>query len=705
MVPPTAASSAIADATHALRHRRLSGCTDHVCSGHVCSVQSCLGTDALAPNVLDQLQRIVRLCAPLTQAGHCVITLFRGAWRDRPARIATDLTRLPCDLDVATLALDSADGLVVHDVNTDPRMQGLGLRVGDDLVRFYAGVAIRDGHGDAIGVLAALDTAPRILTEAQRCGLGDLADMASAALNMASPALETEAGRHLPSLPAAASMPPLDAEPCQQKRYLEMAERVAGLGHWMMDLRAGTLQWSKEVYRIHGVTSEEYHPALDTALAFYHPDDRDFVTARIDDAVQAQRPFSFQMRIVRADGEVRHVSSRGECRVSAEGETLSVFGVFLDHTEHVRTQNALRQSEERFSLATTGASVGIWDWVDVEADTAWWSPHFYRLLGYAPDEIPARHSCFMDMVHPEDIKTTREHVRGHFERRVPFRVEYRLRNKCGAYRWYLGSGQAIWDAEGHPRRMIGSIMDIHEQKTTEEVLSRHTLRLERANRDLDHFAYIASHDLRAPLRGMDNLAQWIAEDLGDDGDAQLHDKLDLLRGRVKRMDQLLQDILAYSRAGKHLSAPAPTDCQAILDSVLDGLAIPDGFVIDVPIPLPTLTVITSVFEQVLINLLSNAIKHHDRESGRICVGYAKTPQGHVFTIEDDGPGIAQKYRTRIFEMFQTLKRRDAVEGSGVGLAIVKKIVDAVGGKVEISSPSADRGSVFCVTLPRARNRG
>ena len=244
-----------------------------------------------------------------------------------------------------------------------------------------------------------------------------------------------------------------------------------------------------------------------------------------------------------------------------------------------------------------------------------------------------------------------------------------------------------------------SVEDVTERRRAREQLERYAADLERINAELDNFAYVASHDLKAPLRNIDSLAQWLAEDLGDDlpEDSQRH--LGLLRQRVQRMERLLDDLLTYSRAGRYTYAVDAVDSGTLVREVVEMLDVPPSFSIDVASELPVLRAAQVPLRQVFLNLIGNAIKHHDRPDGRVTVR-AQDDEGRVtFAVADDGPGIAPQYQQRIFDMFQTLRRRDEVEASGIGLALVKKLVEHVGGSVEVASGEG-RGATFRFTWPK-----
>ena len=227
-------------------------------------------------------------------------------------------------------------------------------------------------------------------------------------------------------------------------------------------------------------------------------------------------------------------------------------------------------------------------------------------------------------------------------------------------------------------------------------LGRQAIELSRSNEELEKFAYVASHDLKAPLRAIDNLTSWIEEDLGDVLEGDTRRNMDLLRGRVSRMERLLDDLLTYSRAGRVRSNVERVDTRALVQDVTELLNPPEGFRVDVEPGLPTLETEKAPLEQVFRNLIGNAIKHHNRPDGRVTVAVEDTGGFHDFVISDDGPGIPEKFHEKIFGMFQTLQSRDKVEGSGMGLALVKKIVERYGGRIRVESQEG-QGTRFFFT--------
>jgi PAS domain S-box-containing protein len=232
-------------------------------------------------------------------------------------------------------------------------------------------------------------------------------------------------------------------------------------------------------------------------------------------------------------------------------------------------------------------------------------------------------------------------------------------------------------------------------------LARYTGALERSNQELDAFAYAASHDLKAPLRVIHNASMWIEEDLAGNLTAEIRENMTLLRSRVRRMDKLLDDLLTYSRIGRETdSSPAEAIAgTTLIENILGLLSPPQGFIVDATSTFAGIEVVRMPLQQILINLISNAIKHHDKKEGRIEVSAEDLGAMFRFSVKDDGPGIPPQYQEQVFKMFKTLKPRDQVEGSGMGLAMVRKHVDVVGGELTLESV-VGQGSTFSFTWPK-----
>lgn len=239
------------------------------------------------------------------------------------------------------------------------------------------------------------------------------------------------------------------------------------------------------------------------------------------------------------------------------------------------------------------------------------------------------------------------------------------------------------------------------EKLNRELEARVTSRtteLENSNKELEQLAYNASHDLKAPLRAIHQLSQWIAEELPDNPGGEITENLGLMQSRISRMQRMLDDLLEYARVGADREQADTTVSKLVADVVLLA-APPERFTINVDLPPDEISINRVPLEQVLLNLVNNAIKHHDREDGRIDIRVRETSSELVFSVADDGPGIAGEYHAAIFDTFRTLQRKDDTESSGIGLAIVRRAVKQAGGSVSLESSDGD-GATFTVRWPK-----
>jgi PAS domain S-box-containing protein len=248
-----------------------------------------------------------------------------------------------------------------------------------------------------------------------------------------------------------------------------------------------------------------------------------------------------------------------------------------------------------------------------------------------------------------------------------------------------------------------AILDITARRQVEREMEQHRRELERSNADLERFAYVASHDLRAPLHAMAQLAEWVRDDITAIASPEAVESLKLLQGRALRLQKLLDGLLAYSRVGQVDSPIEDVDIAALVRDIADVLAPPPGFVIVCAETMPFLRTRRSPILVVLQNLIANGLKHHDRAEGRLTVSAHLVDDVAEFRVSDDGPGIPPQFHDRVFEIFQTLRSRDEVDSSGIGLSIVKKEVENHGGRIWIESNPPERGTTFVFTwrqLPR-----
>lgn len=365
---------------------------------------------------------------------------------------------------------------------------------------------------------------------------------------------------------------------------------------------------------------------------------------------------------------------------SAMGGEQRILVVIEDITELV-------ESEKRFERVIEASRDGIFDWPDLSSPKQYWSPQFKSLIGYSDQEISASRESFLSIIHPDDLSVARRNLEQYIDSGKPYEQEYRLKCKNGEYKWFLARSIAFKDSISGIAHLCGTITDIQDRKEAEQKLAEYMAELERSNSDLEQFTRIASHDLKAPLRGISQLVSWIAEDLESEDHTQVHQNIDMIQTRIRRLEQLLNDLLTFSRVGRGKEVCREVSVESMAKEIFDLSHPPRGFQLKLEGELPVLNTLAAPFELIMRNLISNAIKHHGSDTGTITVSArdAEKQNFYEFSVSDDGQGIDPKYHSIVFEMFSSLRPKDEVEGTGMGLSIVEKIVRTYGGEIYLES--------------------
>jgi len=496
---------------------------------------------------------------------------------------------------------------------------------------------------------------------------------------------------------------------------LNEAQRLAHIGNWELDLTDNVLTWSDEIFRMFETDPENFGTSYEAFLDLVHPEDRDAVDFAYSHSLETRTPYSIDHRLVLPDGRVRCVHE--QCETYYEGDKpIRSVGTVQDITERIRAEEKIKASEERLRLTLEATQIGLWDW-DVVNNRYYASPIYYTRLGYEPVEGQADRSEWVQRLHPDDKNKVLEEVDNVLSRRSDaYSYEARLRHADGTYRWQWAFGCGTeYDQDGKVTRMLGLRIDIHERKQMEEELSiyrdqleklvrERTAELEAANKELEGFTYSVSHDLRAPLRHIDGFLELLQKNAGDALDGQARHCMDTISDAAGKMGRLVDDLLAFSRMGRHAISVRPVDMGTLVREVIAELE-PEAVGRNVTWHIDDLPAVSgdeAMLRIVLTNLVSNALKFtRHRQESRIDIGsIAGMASETVLFVRDNGVGFDMAYADKLFGVFQRLHRVEEFEGTGIGLANVRRIIARHGGRTWAEG-KPNQGAAFYFALPRS----
>jgi len=363
-----------------------------------------------------------------------------------------------------------------------------------------------------------------------------------------------------------------------------------------------------------------------------------------------------------------------------------------------RTAEALRASEQRFQATFDQAAVGL---AHAGLDDRWLlvNQRFCEIVGHRREDLLER--SFRDLMYPEDLETAMANTR-----RL---LAGELQTCSMDMRWHRALGPDVWirqtrslarDPSGAPQYFVAVVEDISARKQAEEQRSLGTEELARSNAELEQFAYVVSHDLQEPLRMVASYVQLLEVRYKDRLDSDAHDFIAFAVDGATRMKQMIADLLAYSRVGRHAKQFVPVACEAVLGQACADLqaAMAEAAAQVSQGPLPTVQGNAGQLTHLFQNLIGNAIKFRGREPPRIHVSAERNGQEWVFSVRDNGIGLDPQFADRIFLVFQRLHRHEDYPGTGIGLAIARKIVEHHGGRIWVESEPG-KGATFHFTVP------
>ena len=389
------------------------------------------------------------------------------------------------------------------------------------------------------------------------------------------------------------------------------------------------------------------------------------------------------------------------------GKITALASIERDISERVVIQRRLNRISEELQMATEAARIGTW-FLDFNRETAQCNDELYRLLGLDPRPGPEDIGFFFDFIHPDDRRGRLENTRALIDKASSeLTDEFRIIRKDGRIRWLAVRGRMISNASDEPVQMAGvnfDITDIKQAREAEQLaqmqLAAKVAQLEQKNQELDQFAYAASHDLKAPLRAMRNYSDFLYEDLADSLSGEQKQYLEGLKNAAGQGQQLIDDLLGYSRIGRVPVKTERVDMHAMINEVKSYLNLSSDIDLNVQNNWPVFEADPMLLLQILKNLVANAVKFNTSALKRVDIGWRQPDKNGCIElfVRDNGIGIEPQYQQQIFGIFQRLHTGREYDGTGIGLAVVKKAALELGGAVRVESTQGE-GSTFFVELP------
>ena len=515
----------------------------------------------------------------------------------------------------------------------------------------------------------------------------------------------------------------------QQKHFLQALLDNLSDGIVSCDRHGVLTLFNKATREFHGLPHKAI-PADEWAKYYdlYLPDGKTLMSRDeipLFRALQGEAVRDLEMMIIPKQGQPHTLLANGDPIIAPDGQKIGAVVAMRDISQLKKIEQALWESQTRFLEIFLHAAVGM---AIVALDGSWLevNPALRQMVGYSEAELQATN--FQAITFPEDLDGDLAKVEQLLSGQIAsYQMEKRYVRKSGSLVWINLSVSLVKDQNNQPLYFVALIENIDERKQAEQALAqlndeleqrvKHrtaqleqvnslllatTATLEKRNQELDQFAYAASHDLKAPLRAIANLSEWIEEDLEDKLDDDTRHQMNLLRSRVHRLENLINGLLVYSRIGRLKSEPQEVAVGEMIAEIIDLLDVPDSFQIQIQEEMPSLFTELIPLQQVFNNLISNAIKHSDHDRGQIVISAKEQNNFYEFAVADNGKGIDPKYHERIFTIFSTLEARDSKESTGIGLAIVKKAVENQGGKIEVES-QVGAGTTFRFTWKKIQN--
>lgn len=482
---------------------------------------------------------------------------------------------------------------------------------------------------------------------------------------------------------------------------LKAALDASSTGTFIWNIQTNELSWDENLDRLFGLSAGLSVRSLDKFIETVHPSDRAGVIVACARCATEGADFEMEFRVVYPDGSVHWLFDKGKTYRDQEGKPLYMTGACVDITQRKKADEIIKENEQRFRVLLDTLPQMVWV-RDCKGAIEYASQSWQQYSGIEdPDE------AWLQIVHPDDWSLVMKRWEEDYSEGKSFSFELRLRNKEGQYRWHNSIAEPIRNESGTIVKWIGAITDIHEQKVfsqkLEEEVEQRTKELQRSNLDLQQFAHVASHDLKEPVRKIRIFQGKLKDELGESLSEIASQYLQKIQTAAERMQSMIDGVLLYSSLTEKAQQVESVDMNRLLNDIIIDLEILIGqkhATIEVS-QLPTINGFPVLLYQLFYNLLNNSLKF-SRPGVKPLIKIFARPLEKTKMIEivvgDNGIGFDAMFAEEIFKTFTRLNTKDQFEGTGLGLALCKKIVERHGGTISASSQEGS-GAEFTVTIP------
>ncbi|AUX18370.1 PAS domain S-box protein [Flavobacterium columnare] len=406
-------------------------------------------------------------------------------------------------------------------------------------------------------------------------------------------------------------------------------------------------------------------------------------------------PFNCEILNYTKDKTKYWVRIHGQALKNNDGQIIKFFAIEEDISNEKSYQEALKYEKEKYSSIIANMNLGLLE-VDNDDVILFSNQSFLEMSGYSINEIIGKNAT--ELLANDTSKMLLADQNKARKNGVSDSYEVLAKTKNGDDRYWVISGGPNYDAKGNIIGSIGIHLDITQQKNLELQKERLLLRLKKQNQQLNDYAQIVSHDLKSPLRSIHSLISWIKEDNLKEFSEQTLSYLEMIESKVEKMDHLIQGILTYSKIDTLESVYEEVDTNEIVQNTIQIIHIPENVEVTVATILPIITADRYRMQQLFQNLISNAVTYIDKPQGKVIVDYKDTNDSHLFSIKDNGPGIAPENQDKIFTIFQSFTKHE--KSTGIGLSIVKKIIENYKGEIWLESQE-NIGTTFFIKIPKS----